>query len=49
VDNGAPFILKSLDIELVKSIFAGKYFNEYFTRDCKGSSYLELIKDLKKE
>jgi len=49
VENGAPFILKSLDVELGKSMSAGKYFNEYFTRDCKGSSYLELIKELKKE
>jgi Ribose 5-phosphate isomerase RpiB len=43
-----PVILKSLDKELVKGAFAGKHFDEYFTRDCKIPSYLELIKELKK-
>ena len=43
-----PEILKSLDAELVKGAFAGAHFEEYFTRDCKVPSYLELVKELKK-
>lgn len=44
-----PEILKVLDKELVKGAFAGEHFDEYFTRDCKVPSYLELVKELKKK
>jgi ribose 5-phosphate isomerase RpiB len=38
-----PEILKELDPELVRGALAGKHFQEYFKRDCKDPSYLELI------
>ena len=43
-----PEILKSLDPQLVKGALAGKHFAEYFQRDCKVPSYLQLVKELQK-
>lgn len=43
-----PEILKGLDHELVHGALSTKNFNDYFTRDCKDSAYLELVKELMK-